>query len=70
MTPSNPEFQNWAGGTLKPMKSIGINSRFALIDKKAQEQKWWKIEQFWKIWKKKGQISALEGKVRFAVGLR
>jgi hypothetical protein len=37
MIPSHPELQNWAGGTFKPIKLIGINSRFAIIDKKAQE---------------------------------
>ena len=35
MTTSYPELQNWAGGTLKLIRLIGINSRFALIDKKA-----------------------------------
>ena len=39
---SHPELQNWAGGTFKLKKLLGINSRFALIDKKAQELKWLK----------------------------
>ena len=39
---SHYELPNWGGGTLKQKKMIGINSRFALIDKKAQEQKWLK----------------------------
>ena len=42
MTSRDQGLQNWAGGTFKLIKLIGINSRFALIDKKAQEQKWLK----------------------------
>jgi hypothetical protein len=38
VTSTNPELQNWAGGTLKPIKFIGMNSRFAKIHKKAQEK--------------------------------
>jgi len=34
--------ENWVGGTLKLIKTIGIHSRFTLIEKKAQEQKWLK----------------------------
>ena len=32
--------QNWTGGTLKTIKLIGMNSRFAKICTKTQEQKW------------------------------
>ena len=32
--------QNWTVGTLKSIKLIGMNSRFAKICTKAQEQKW------------------------------
>ena len=53
MTASHPELQNWAGGALKLIKLIGINSRFALIDKKAQELKWLKNETILKNLKKK-----------------
>ena len=42
VTSTHPELQNWVGGPLKPIKLIGINSRFAKIHKKAQEQKWLK----------------------------
>jgi hypothetical protein len=42
MTSTHPELQNWARGTLKPIKLIGMNSRFAKILEKAQEQKWLK----------------------------
>ena len=42
MTSRDQALQNWAGGTFKLIKLIGINSRFALFDKKAQEQKWLK----------------------------
>ena len=31
--------QNWTGGTWDIIKLIGMNSRFALIHKKAQEHK-------------------------------
>jgi hypothetical protein len=40
VTSIHPELQNGAGGTLKPIKLIGMNSRFAKIHEKAQEQKW------------------------------
>ena len=33
-TPSHPELQNWAGGTLKSIKLIGIHSRFAKMAEK------------------------------------
>ena len=33
------ELQNWTGGPKDQCKLIGIKSRFALIDRKAQEQK-------------------------------
>ena len=36
---NTPRTLNWAGGTLKPIKMIGMNSRFAKIYKKAQEKK-------------------------------
>ena len=39
MTPKDQELENWAGGTLNIIKLIGINSRFASIGIKAQEQK-------------------------------
>jgi hypothetical protein len=42
VTSTQPELQNWAGDTLKPIKLIGMNSRFAKIHKEAQEQKWLK----------------------------
>ena len=29
MTSTHPELQNWAGGTLKPIKLTGMNSRFS-----------------------------------------
>ena len=47
--------KNWTGGTWDIIKLIGMNSRFALIHKKAQEQKWLKN---WTILKR-NQISAL-----------
>ena len=34
MISTQPELQNWAGGILKPIKLIGMNSRFAKIHKK------------------------------------
>jgi hypothetical protein len=34
MTSTHPELQNWAGGTLKPIKLIGMNYRFTKIHKK------------------------------------
>ena len=40
MTPKAQELQNWTGGTLNIIKLIGMNSRFASICIKAQEQKW------------------------------
>ena len=40
MNSTNPELQNWPVGIFKPIKFIGMNSRFAKIHKKAQEQKW------------------------------
>ena len=39
---NTPRTLSWAGGTLKPIKMIGMNSRFAKIYKKAQGQKWLK----------------------------
>ena len=39
MTPSHPKLQNWAGGTLKPMKLTEKKTP----GKRAQEQKWLKI---------------------------
>ena len=50
------ELQNWTEGTLNTKKLIGMNSRFAKICIKAQEQNDWKIEQFSKIWQKQKQI--------------
>ena len=47
--------QNWTGGTWNTIKLIGMDSRFALIHEKAQEQKWLKNLKE----KKKNQISAL-----------
>ena len=45
---------------MKLIELIGINSKFALIDKKAQEQKWLKNRTILKIFeRKKNQISAL-----------
>ena len=46
MTPSHPELQNLAGGTLKLIQLIGINSRFALIEKKAQGERLNNFEKF------------------------
>ena len=52
--------KNWTGGTWNIIKLIRMNSRFALIHKKAQEQK---LLKNWTILKnlkeKKNQISAL-----------
>jgi hypothetical protein len=44
-------FKIGLGCTFKLIKLIGINSRFALIDKKAQEQKW--LNNFEKFERKK-----------------
>ena len=38
MTYRDQGIQNWTGGTWNTIKLIGMNSRFALIHKKAQEQ--------------------------------
>ena len=38
VTPRDQGLQKWTGGTWNIIKLIGINFRFALIDKKAQEQ--------------------------------
>ena len=43
MTSRDQGLQNWTGGTWNIIKLIGMNSRFALIHKKAQEQKLLKI---------------------------
>jgi hypothetical protein len=46
VTSTHPELQNWAGGILKLIELIEMNSRFVKIHKKAQEQKWlknWRI---------------------------
>jgi hypothetical protein len=60
VTSTHPELQNWAGGTLKPIKLIGMNSRFAKIHEKAQEQKWLeKLNNCNKFERKKNHISAL-----------
>ena len=40
MTPKDQELQNWSGGTLNIIKLIRLNSRFASICIKVQEQKW------------------------------
>ena len=40
MTSRDQGLQNWTGGTLNIIKLIGMNSRFASICIKAQEQKW------------------------------
>ena len=47
------ELQNWTGGPKDQCKLIGIKSRFALIDRKAQEQKNMEILGILKISKEK-----------------
>ena len=47
MNHSDQGLQNWTGGTLKTIKLIGMNSRFAKICIKAQEQKWLKNGTIW-----------------------
>ena len=42
MTSTHPELQNWAGGTLKLIKLIGMNSR---IRKNSQKGKGTKIAE-------------------------
>jgi hypothetical protein len=50
--------QNWIGGTWNSIKLIGMNSRFALIHKKAQEHKWLKkLNNFEKFERKKSNFS-------------
>ena len=48
MTSIYPELQKWAGGAFKPIKLIEMNSRFAKLHIKAQEQKWLKNWSFLK----------------------
>jgi hypothetical protein len=54
INPRDQGLQNWTVGTWNIIKLIGINSRFTLIHKKSQEQKWLKkLNNFEKFERKK-----------------
>jgi hypothetical protein len=60
VTSRDQGLQNCTGGTWNIIKWNGMNSRFALIHKKVQEQKMTeKLNNFEKFERKKNQISAL-----------
>ena len=62
MTYRDQGLKNWTGGTWNMIKLIGMNTKFTLIHKKAQEQKWLKNETILKNLKEKKKKKEKEKK--------